>query len=145
MSRNPVPELETYCQDSLTITWFTSRSLSPWSRSCFLFQFSSVSSRSSCHKWLCIGTIHSAKRVPFRKSHRNYSGHTSLSPLTMRPLRGCLSHHVAHWVEGGGKTRLREVGENRNPNSHAKGESSANLTSCSWSHSSAARNMALKF
>ena len=146
MNGNPFPELKTFptftFQNFQTIT-SSGSPLSPfhlWNLSCWLFQFSSLSPRSSLHKWLCPGKIHSATYAPFREWCRNYPGHTLLSPLPMRPQWGCLGHLLQpiRQTFQGVKTRLRKVGDNRNLKSHTKGESSANLISCSWSHSSAA-------
>lgn len=111
--------------------------LSPWSLSCSLFWFSSLTSRSFFHEWLCIGTIHSPTPAILEKC-------TEL--LGLYPFPHWQRGHwalfgsviVAHEVEVLGEMRLREVGEKRNPNSHAEGESSANLISCSWPHSLAA-------
>lgn len=69
----------------------------------------------------------------------NYSGHTPLPPLIMRSLGvACIINCGPLCWSFREKTEVREVGENRNPSSQAEGESSTNLISCSWSHSSAA-------
>lgn len=100
MSGNPFPELKTL--SDLDIPEFSDgdfrqgSSHSSFPLAVFLACFSS--SAPWPQGYLSQMVLHRHKSIllhmpaPFRKRHRNYSGHTPLPPLIMRSLGGCLHH-----------------------------------------------------